>query len=176
MNNLRFVNILELDAAIWEKVRQWRNKDEIRTSMLSQHNISEKEHRSWLEGLRLKNDRKFFVVFNDGIPVGSAYFHNIDYADSSSEWGFYIGDDAYKDKGLGKRIVFKLLGIFFGELKTKTLLTTELSHNKPAINIYNKFRFKECRRTPFKGGGEIIHMKFSARDWERVKKKAESYE
>ncbi|MDD5356026.1 MAG: UDP-4-amino-4,6-dideoxy-N-acetyl-beta-L-altrosamine N-acetyltransferase, partial [Candidatus Omnitrophica bacterium] len=152
-----------------ERVRQWRNKDEIRLSMLTQHNISKEEHDKWLRGLSTKNDRKFYVIFIDDVPVGSVYLHNINYAESSSEWGFYIGEDIYRDKGLGKCVIFKLLGIVFDELKLKMLITKLLSHNIGALNIYKNFQFKEFNRSPFNEREEIIYMRFSAEDWKQHK-------
>ena len=87
MNNLTFVNILETDGVIQEKVRQWRNQEEIRKCMLNQAIISPQEHARWLDGLRQGAQSKFWVVFFSDVPVGAVYLQNIDYAKKTSYKG-----------------------------------------------------------------------------------------
>ncbi len=63
INEIRFVNILDTDKIIKEKVRQWRNKKEIRKWMFSQDIISNGEHQKWLEGLSKRSEDRFWVVY-----------------------------------------------------------------------------------------------------------------
>jgi len=165
MNEIEFVNILEVDDKLKEKVRQWRNKEGIRKFMLNQHTITKKEHFKWIESLKNRNDWKFWIVFVNCIPIGSVYLENIDYEKLTSEWGFYIGEDAYRGKGLSKCILFKLLGMFFEEMKFEVLFTKILSKNIIALNLYKKFKFKEIDRLLSENVEKIIILKFSNKDW-----------
>jgi len=173
MSEMRFVNILEVDDGLKEKVRQWRNKDEIRKSMLTQHIISKGEHAGWLKKLKTADDSKFWVVFVEDTLIGVAYLQNIDRKKSTSEWGFYIGEDAYKGKGLGKSILFKLLDKAFGEMNLEILFTKVLSDNTIAFHIYEELRFKEAGRTPFKDDKEVILLQFRREDWQKLKEEIE---
>ena len=147
MRKIKFENILKVNDEIKEKVRQWRNKEEIRKHMLNQHIITKEEHLNWIESLKNRDDWKFWVVFIDEIPIGSVYLQNIDFKNLTSEWGFYIGEDDFKGKGLGKYILFKLLEFYFEEMKFEVLFTKVLSDNIAALNIYRKFKFKNCRES-----------------------------
>ena len=165
MIEIKFVNILDVNNEIKEKVRQWRNKEEIRKSMFSQHIINKKEHFRWIENLECRKDWRFWIVFFDDVPIGSVYLQNIDSKKMTSEEGFYIGEESYKGQGLSKCILFKLLGIFFDEMKFKIIISKIVSRNIVALNLNNKFKFKEINRLPFKDNEEIIISKFSEEDW-----------
>jgi len=169
MTKIAFIDILETDRAVIEKVRQWRNRDDIRKMMVTQHLISEDEHAGWLAALKNRNDCKFWVIFVDGAPVGAAYLHNIDYQRSRSEWGFYIGETSHRGKGIGKRALFKLLEIFFCEMKFKELITKVLSGNAVALGMYKKLDFKEIGRSNFKDGEEIIILQLDRDRWIKMK-------
>ena len=165
MNDIRFVNILEVDDILKERVRCWRNKEEVRKGMFTQHIISREEHANWLEDLKNRNDRKFWIVFFENVPIGSVNLQNIHDAKLTSEWGFYIGEDEYRGKGLGKCILFKLLEMFFEEMKFKMLITKTLFNNNVALELYKKFRFKETGKIPFKPEVPIVVLEFSNEDW-----------
>lgn len=170
MDEIRFISILETDDGIKEKVREWRNKDAVRSRMLTQHFIGPGEHADWLKGLKDRKDQRVWVVFAGEVPVGSANFQNMRYEDLSAEWGFYIGEDDYRGKGLGKRMLFRLLEIFFDEMKFRTLLTKTLSTNAAALGLYKKFGFRQTGAEPFDEKQNVVNFEFSLEDWQRRKR------
>ncbi len=172
MSEIKFVNILEADDLLKEQVRKWRNKEDVKRFMLTQHDISKEEHSRWLGRLRDENDYKFWVAFSGDVPIGAAYLHDIDYEASDSEWGFYIAEDGYRGKGLSRDILIKLLDEAFGRMNLKTLVTKVISGNERALGIYRKFGFREIGRMPFKDGNEIILLGFTKEDWKRLKEEA----
>ncbi len=168
MKEIKFENILKVNDEIKERVRQWRNKEEIRKYMLNQHIITKKEHLNWIESLKNKNDWKFWVVFFNNIPIGSVYLQNMDYNKLTSEWGFYIGEDDFIGKGLGKYILFKLLEFYFEEMKFEVLFTKVISNNIAALNIYRKFKFKMINDF-FDSHRKVVLLKFTKKDWSKWK-------
>ncbi|MBA7574077.1 hypothetical protein ES708_15879 [subsurface metagenome] len=166
MKEIKFENILKVNDEIKERVRQWRNKEEIRKYMLSQHIITKEEHLNWIESVKNRNDWKFWVVFVDEIPIGTVYLQNIDYKNLTSEWGFYIGEDDFKGKGLGKHILFKLLEFYFEEMKFEVLFTKVISNNIAALNIYRKFKFKMINDF-LDNQRKVVLLKFTKKDWSK---------
>lgn len=165
MKSIRFTNILDVDKQLKEKVRQWRNKEEIRKFMLTQHIISREEHLKWLENLSKNEGQKFWIIFVDDVPIGSVYLQNINYKALNSEWGFYIGEDTYLGKGLAGLIIYKMLTIFFEEMKFDTLLTRALSNNTRALNLYRKFRFVDITHSVGNDSNKIVTMRFTRNEW-----------
>jgi UDP-4-amino-4,6-dideoxy-N-acetyl-beta-L-altrosamine N-acetyltransferase len=143
MSGITFVNILNVDDTIKERVRCWRNKTAIRKRMLTQHIIFKKEHRQWLLSLQASHTKRFWVVFYAGMPVGCANVYNIDLKKKNAEWGFYIGEDDCRGKGLGKKILRKLFKTVFTEMKLRTLTTMVLPDNAIALHLYDAFL---CRK------------------------------
>lgn len=168
MKEIKFENILKVNDEIKERVRQWRNKEEIRKYMLSQHIITKEKHLNWIESLKNRNDWKFWVIFVDEIPIGSVYLQNIDFKNLTSEWGFYIGEDDFKGKGLGKHIFFKLLEFYFEEMKFEILFTKVISNNIAALNIYRKFKFKMINDF-LDNQRKVVLLKFTKKDWSKWK-------
>lgn len=169
MTRIEFTDILSVDDALKDKVRQWRNKEKIRKSMLTQHIISKEEHFSWIESLKQKNNQKFWLVFADNVPIGSVYLQNINHSQLNSEWGFYIGEDAYTGKGLAKQIVYKLLSYFFDVMNFETLFTKVLPINTTALHIYKTFNFIETGKSTTDSGHEVTCLRFSKADWLKIK-------
>jgi len=165
MKNIKFLNILDASDELQKKVREWRNKETVRHAMLNQNFITEEDHVQWLKNLKTDESRKFWIVFFDDVPIGSIYLQNIHYEELSSEWGFYIGEDEFRNRGLGKQILKKMMKIFFDEMGFKLLITKVLSNNDIALGIYKKFHFRETRRLPYDGKREVIVMEFSDKDW-----------
>lgn len=143
MDDIKFKDILEADENLKEKIRQWRNKEDIRKFMINQEIISEDEHKKWLEKLKEDDRIKFWIVYFKELPIGIVNLQNIDHKNLTSEWGFHIGEQSYRGIGLSKKILYKLLQIFFNEMKFNILYTKVLSCNKTAINLYKKYRFRE---------------------------------
>jgi UDP-4-amino-4,6-dideoxy-N-acetyl-beta-L-altrosamine N-acetyltransferase len=169
VKNIEFNNILEVDEDLKEKVRCWRNKDDIRKAMLSQHIITKKEHARWLKHLKEEDDYKCWIIFFRGKPIGTIYLHEINYQNLSSKWGWYIAEDIYRGKGLSRPIFLKLMGLFFNKMKFANLITDVISNNEKALGIYKKFKFREIARSPFKDKYEVITFGFSKDDWKNMK-------
>ena len=177
MDRLKLVNILNVNDELKEKVRQWRNKEEIRKYMLNQHIITKEEHFKWLENLKSKNDCKFWVVFFNNIPIGTVSLQNINYDKLTSEWGFYIGEDLYKGLGLGAIIEYNLLEYYFLKLNFTTLSGTVLDTNLAILKMHKKFGFKIIGREKKIIGKKkhtITLISVKRNDWMNLRKDLES--
>lgn len=177
MKELKFINILKLNADIQEKARQWRNKDEIRKIAINQHIVAKEEHFKWIESLKHRNNQKFWVVFFNNIPIGTVSLQNMDYDKLTSEWGFYIGEDVYKGLGLGAIIEYNLLEYFFLKLNFTTLFGTVLDTNLALLKMHKKFGFKIIRREKKIIGKKkhtITMISIKKNDWMNLRKDLES--
>jgi UDP-4-amino-4,6-dideoxy-N-acetyl-beta-L-altrosamine N-acetyltransferase len=169
MNDIVFIDVLGVEDTLKERVRQWRNLDDIRKCMLNQHIISEEEHLKWIESLQCSDTQKHWVIFAGDIPIGSVYISDIDQDKSTVEWGFYIAEKAFRGKGYGAAIIRKLLKIVYDDLCIRTLITRVLSSNIAARKLYEKMNFIETGTYAFDESSEVIVLSFSKDEWSRGK-------
>jgi UDP-4-amino-4,6-dideoxy-N-acetyl-beta-L-altrosamine N-acetyltransferase len=141
--NVEFEDILKVDKKLKELVRNWRNSDEIRRYMYTNHHITKTEHEKWIENLKTKNIARAWIIKYDGKPVGLVYLSNIDYKNKTTDWGFYIADESSKGKGVGSAALYKLMEYVFDEMNFDKMHTKVLENNPIAIKLYEKFGFKK---------------------------------
>lgn len=165
MNDIEFIDVLDVDDDLKEKVRLWRNSEQVNRFMISRHVITKEEHSKWIENLEKNAEQKLWIVFTDKTPIGSVYLKNSDYNQLISEWGFYIGESNYRGRGLGKHILYKFLETFFDSMGFKVLNTKVMSDNAVALHIYSAFGFIETGRTTSDDSSEVVELKFSRADW-----------
>lgn len=142
MNEIEFINILDTNIEIQDKIRLWRNQNDIRNYMINNKLISHEEHRNWLNSLSKRNDYILWVVYYKKVPFGTCYLHDIDYNNNNTYWGFYIAEKEFRGKKLGKVILYMLIEKVFNELNFHKLSTSVLSNNSIALQLYEKFGFK----------------------------------
>jgi UDP-4-amino-4,6-dideoxy-N-acetyl-beta-L-altrosamine N-acetyltransferase len=111
--------------------------------MYTDHYISKKEHKQWLEKLKTKNNNKAWIIKYKGRPIGLVSLSNIDYKKRSTDWGLYIADEKIKGKGIGSLTLYKLMKMVFDEMNFNKMYTKVLDNNHVAIGLYEKFSFKK---------------------------------
>jgi len=115
--------------------------------MYRSHYISKDEHMKWFESLKLKDTkRKVWVIFYEDIPVGVINLINIDYENKITDWGFYVGETAYRGLGIGSISLYRLMEYVFDKMNFRKMHTSVLENNPDALNLYKKFGFKEKGR------------------------------
>jgi hypothetical protein len=176
MKKIKFINILDLDSSIIELIRHWRNSDVVRRYMYRSHYISKEEHLRWFEGLKLeKGNRKVWIIYYEDIPVGVINLFNIDYENKITDWGFYIGETAYRGLGIGSISLWRLMEYVFDKMNFHKMYTSVLENNSDALNLYKKFGFKEegrLRKHIFKEGKyiDVILIGILKEEWEDARK------
>jgi len=139
--NIEFEDILNVDNDIIERVRNWRNTEEIKKYMINDHYIDKNEHNIWIKNLRNKNTMKAWLIKYEKKYIGLVYLLNINYEQKTTDWGFYIADKSERGKGIGSISLYKLIEYVFNEMKFNEMETIVLCNNT-IIKLYKKFGFK----------------------------------
>ncbi len=139
---LELKNILECDVELQLKLRDFRNSEAV-SKFFQLTFVTEEMHDNWLRSLENNNDKIGFVIFYDNIPIGMMDFKNIDYDAKSTDWGMYIYDDSFHNKGIGSLILNKSIKYVSSTLKLDTIFLEVLENNKKGIYLYEKFNFKK---------------------------------
>ncbi len=138
---VELINFIDLSYDEKVEILSWRNHLSVRKWMLKKEPITLEQHISYIELLKEKEDRLYFVVKQYGKSVGVIDFTNIN--NQEAEIGIYSRPIL---KGVGSFLMENILEYGFYQLKLKKLLVKVFEDNFSAIRLYKKFNFKQIDR------------------------------
>lgn len=80
-------------------VLRWRNHPEVRAVSLTQHEISEEEHRAWWAATMKNPTRQILIYERSGVASGVVTFFDLDTTHRSGWWGYYLDNDGLNAAG-----------------------------------------------------------------------------
>ena len=146
---LHLCDFTTLDKKTLLKILSWRNHESVKAYMYNDQNIGEKEHFTFVQSLKTRNDKRYFLVRDDNEEIGVIDFNAI--SSHSALMGLYA-NPFLTQKGVGSKLMEAIIAYAFETLSVQVLQAEVFAHNKRAHQLYQKFGFKECSRT-------MIHTK-----------------
>lgn len=131
----------------YEIYTKWMNDSSVTDNIGSTQKVTtlEKE-KEWLENNNKENGFTFAIVTNEDKLIGNCSLFDIDFINGKATLGIFIGDEKYRNKGLGKEAINLLIGYGFNTLNLNNIMLTVFSFNERAIKCYKKVGFKEFGR------------------------------
>lgn len=123
-----------------ERILGWRNHEQVRRYMYTQHEISFEEHTRWFERASSDECSHLLVFECNGAPLGFINIHQI-VPGGVADWGFYAAPDA--PKGTGSQLVHAALHYSFAEAGLHKLCGQALIYNERSIHMHLKHGFKQ---------------------------------
>ena len=131
----QFKNFIIMNDDEKRMVLKWRNDDRVRRRMYSANQATEEEHLNFIKTLEGRDDRWYWLVYRENLPVGVLVLALKDPESEMYEAGIYMDPELYGEGfGLFKEIsyfIYYVLGI-------KKMCSTVQADNKDALLI-NKF-------------------------------------
>jgi UDP-4-amino-4,6-dideoxy-N-acetyl-beta-L-altrosamine N-acetyltransferase len=121
-------------------VLAWRNRPEVRSAMLTQHEIRLDEHRQWFEHASLDPTRCLLIAEEAGQPLGYVHFSGVA-AGGVSAWGFYTAAGA--PPGSGSRLGRAALDHAFNVRGVRKVCAQVLATNVASLRFHRKLGFVE---------------------------------
>ena len=137
MKDTKLINFIDLIFEEKKMILKWRNHLEIRRWMYNQDEIKLEEHLNFIENLKIREDKLYFLVIKEDKFIGVIYFTNINH--ENLEMGIYTNPDLF---GYGKILLNQLINYAFNILKVKKIYAEVFAENQKAYNLYKKFNFK----------------------------------
>lgn len=153
--SMQLLDFTTLDSLQLTLVLSWRNHPDICRWMLKSDEISTEDHFRFVELLKQRSDKRYFLVQNNGENIGVIDF--IDITQASAEIGVYANPQL---RGVGDTLMRALIDYAFSTLKVTTLIATVFADNDRAKLLYEKFDFKEKERILY-NEREMITMELS---------------
>ena len=136
-----FRPLTEADLAL---VWQWRNQASIRANMHQDAPISWQQHQAWF-AQRDASTSPFFVLYQDGRPIGALYFKP--HPPAGLEWGCYLGEtDVWPGSGLLLEIA--ALDYALAKPGCSALYAEVLSFNLAVLKLHRLFGYEETDIRP----------------------------
>ena len=96
------------------------------------------EHCKFVDSLKSRKDKIYFMVYEGDVFIGSIYFS--DFADGGAEFGLYKNPELSR---VGDKLMSEILRYAKFELGVRTLFLRVLAKNTPALRLYEKYGFKK---------------------------------
>lgn len=141
--SLHLCDFTTLDDSQKKMILTWRNHENVKAYMYNENEISEKEHFDFIENLKRREDRRYFLVQYEDLDIGVIDFNDI--GETSATLGLYANPHAHQ-KGVGSLLMQAIIAYAFESLRLKTLNAEVFAENVKAKALYEKFNFCEVKR------------------------------
>ena len=139
MENIELLNFIDLNIEEKEMILKWRNNPKIRMWMYNQDEIKLEEHLNFIESLKSRKDKLYFLVKKEEEFIGVIDFTQL-VEKKSVHMGIYSNPNI---KGNGKILLNKIIDYSFNDLKVKKIFSEVFAENNKAHNLYKNFNFKD---------------------------------
>ncbi|MFT5712028.1 MAG: RimJ/RimL family protein N-acetyltransferase [Glaciecola sp.] len=138
-----------------EMLRQWRNKDDIRSMMKSTSYITKEQQKAWFDGLEDATHVRHFLISYKEQGVGSATLTGTSFVSGFTddlenakeiETGLYIGHESYRNNILAFAPSLLTCDYCFDELQVERLVAMVNSSNKQALSYNERLGYKKLSR------------------------------
>lgn len=153
---------------------RWRNLDSVRQWMYTDHKIPPEEHAAWLGQALQDPTRRYWIIEMDHAPVGCAYLTSIDGGSRRCSWGFYLGEESVRGRGVGTATEYLMLRETFDVMGLNRLQCEVLLGNDAVISLHERFGFRRegyLRRYVHRSDGwhDVVVLAMLASEWELLR-------
>lgn len=159
MKDIKLINFIDLSLEEKEMILKWRSHSDIRKWMHDQNEIKLDDHLNFIESLKSRDDKLYFLVKKEDEFIGVIYFTEL-FHKKSVHMGLYSNPDM---KGNGKILLNKIIDYSFNDLKVKKILLEVFEENEKAYNLYKKFNFRDIS-DKFVNNKKVIYMELKNED------------
>lgn len=151
-----------------EQVLAWRNHEDVRRYMYTQHKISLAEHINWFERVSKDLSRHLLIFENNTVPCGFINIHQVA-TGGIADWGFYIAPDA--PKGTGQQLGRATLDYAFTQIGLHKLCAQALAYNERSIKFHIRLGYRQegiLRDQHFDGQSyhDVVYFGLLAAEWQ----------
>jgi len=168
--NLRFRKIQRDDL---EKIMHWRMLPEVTIYMYTDPQLTLEDQKRWYEIIKNYQTKKYWIINVDEDDVGLVGLYNIDKINRRCEWGYYLGSESVRGKGIARSVELSLHHYVFEVLNLNKLCSEVFAWNDFVIFIHQKYgssiEGKRLRHI-YKNGEfhDIVEMAILRENWKKT--------
>jgi len=151
-----FKNFIMMNDDEKRMVLKWRNDDSVRRWMYSAKQATEEEHFSYIKTLETREDRWYWLVYREELPVGVLVLALHNRGKGIYEHGIYMNPELY---GEGFGLFKEINNLLFYVFGIKQLCGSAQSDNKDALYLDLFFGMKfEGKKIIPQDGVDVEYM------------------
>jgi len=155
-----------------EQIRLWRMSEDTTKYLFTDTESTPEDQKRWYQQIMRDLSRMDWVINVDGKNVGFGCLYDIDPLNRRCFWGYYIGEQAARGRGIGKAWTFNILAYAFTQLNLHKLCGETFEWNDASIKIHERHGAKiegVFRQHVWKRGEyhNVIRMGILRREWEQ---------
>ena len=130
-------------AADTDSIVRWRNDPEVLRYFVDRRVLTREAHESWLRTRVAAGLVEQFIITDrsSARDVGTAFVRDIDSANGTAEFGFFIGEADARGKGLGCESCRLLCEYAFSRLGLRRLIARVLGFNARSAAVFERVGF-----------------------------------
>jgi UDP-4-amino-4,6-dideoxy-N-acetyl-beta-L-altrosamine N-acetyltransferase len=141
VEGIRLVNYLNLSDDESSMALGWRNDEGVRKYMLNQYEISLKAHLGFIESLRHRDDKYYWLFMKGEDYLGAVNIYNVNFQDRHCWWGDFAKPEMITT-GVGMLIEYFAVKLVLELMGFHCLRCETIEDNKPALRTHEFFGFK----------------------------------
>ncbi len=166
------IGLREVVAEDSERLYLWRRRPEVDRWMQGAPFPTFERHERWFEALRGDPDRRAWIIGVGGRPAGLLTLGGVCGQDRRGEWGWYLGEEWARGKGVGRAAQLLGLDHAFGEFGLEKVFSDVLADNEAALRVQAAAGFRRegyLRAHLVKDGKrrDVVRLGLLEQDWVR---------
>ncbi|HEX3031368.1 MAG TPA: UDP-4-amino-4,6-dideoxy-N-acetyl-beta-L-altrosamine N-acetyltransferase [Bacillota bacterium] len=168
------MELLKITEADLEMIMHWRMLPEVTRYMYTDPILTIEDQKHWLNWINTNPSVRYWILQVEGEKIGVINLYDIDLKNRRCLWGHYIGNVAYRGKGIAKTIECNIYDFVFDVLQFNKVGCEIMAFNENAIALHQKLgseieaTFKEhiCK------GGEfydVVFVGITRSKWQSIK-------
>ena len=168
------LTLREVASADSDRMLAWRNQEDVRQWMYTDHVIEPIEHARWFTSMLHNDAMRYWVIDLDSVPVGVVHLSAISRENRVCEWGMYLGDPVARGTGAAEAAMFLSLERAFGDFEMSRVTCEVLAGNERALRLYERVGFRRegyIRSRIAKGPDrrDVVVMGILQPEWETLR-------
>lgn len=136
------LKLRDINVGDSERLLEWRNQDDVRRWMYTDHVIRRDEHALWFKSMMQNDSMRYWIIELDAVPVGAIHLTAMSVTHRRCEWGMYLGESSARGTGAAEAATFLSLDAAFGALNMQRVTCEVLAGNERALGLYERVGFR----------------------------------
>jgi UDP-4-amino-4,6-dideoxy-N-acetyl-beta-L-altrosamine N-acetyltransferase len=168
------LTLRDIDSRDSERMLAWRNQEDVRRWMYTDHVIGLDEHARWFTSMLQNDAMRYWIIELDAVPVGVIHLTEVSLEHRRCEWGMYLGEESARGTGAAEAATFLSLDTAFGALGMQRVTCEVLAGNDRALRLYERVGFRReghLRSVVHKGSErhDVVVMGLLQPEWETLR-------